>query len=301
MDVVLVPVVLEFFKHDAILLHAFHELVGPGTDRVQAKLVALLLGSLRRYHHPGAVSELRDQRRVGAFEHDVDRERIHHINVIDSGQLRLAERAGYGDMAFERELRRFGVEGLAVMKFDAGPQLDRDSLAVGRGGMGQRELWHNIETLVDIEQLVAKRSKDDAPDICPGERGIEHIRVFGQPYPQCCLSRRRPAGQCDVCGRGCGPARYFHGSPRNDHRRSGTPFEPLELSVAATAGAPTPGLRVNSDISLSSRGPGASCSFRPDIAGSSRQRWHAVACPFWSATSAGRSIRQRSIAWAQRG
>ena len=65
-DVVLVPVVREFLEHDAVLLHALDELVGPGADRMQAELVAGLFRGLRRHHHAGAVGELRDQRRVRA-------------------------------------------------------------------------------------------------------------------------------------------------------------------------------------------------------------------------------------------
>ena len=80
------------------------------------------------------------------------------------------------------------------MKFYAGPEFDRDGLAVGGGGVRQRER-HHIQILINVEQFVAKGSKDDAPDIGPGERGIEHIGVLGQPNPQSCLGRRQPAGQ----------------------------------------------------------------------------------------------------------
>ena len=133
MDVILVPVVLEFFENDAVLLHALHEFVRSGADRTQAKFVALLLSGLRRHHHAGAVGELRDQWRVRVLEHDIDRERIDHINVIDGGQLRLAERAGHAGMAFKREFGCFGVKRLAVVKFHARPELDGDRLAVGGG------------------------------------------------------------------------------------------------------------------------------------------------------------------------
>ena len=40
MDVVLVPVIGEFLEHDAILLHAFDEFIGPGANRMQSELVA---------------------------------------------------------------------------------------------------------------------------------------------------------------------------------------------------------------------------------------------------------------------
>ena len=98
-------------------------------------------------------------------------------------------------MTIDRKFGRFGVKRLAVMKFDARPELDRDGLAVGGGGVRERELRHDIQILINVEQLVAKGSKDDAPDIGPGERGIEHIRILGQPDPQRRLGRRQPAGQ----------------------------------------------------------------------------------------------------------
>ena len=59
--------------------------------------------------------------------------------------------------------------------------------------MRQRELRHDIQILVDVEQLVAERRKDDASDIGPRERGVEHIRVFGQSDAQCRLGRRQSA------------------------------------------------------------------------------------------------------------
>src|SRR5262249_22428166 len=100
------------------------------------------------------------------------------------------------------------------MEFDVWPELYADCLAVGGGLVREGELRHNIKLLVDIEQLVAKRCKDDASDIGPGERGIEHVRIFGQPDPQRRLSCRQPAGKSDVCGRRGGPTNDLHGSLR---------------------------------------------------------------------------------------
>ena len=55
MDIVLVPVIGEFLEHDPILLHAFDEFVGAGTNRMQPELVAGLLRRLWGDHHPGAI------------------------------------------------------------------------------------------------------------------------------------------------------------------------------------------------------------------------------------------------------
>ena len=57
-DVVLVPVVFEFFEDDAVLRHAFDEFIGTGADRMLAELVAFGLGRLRRHHHAGAIGQL---------------------------------------------------------------------------------------------------------------------------------------------------------------------------------------------------------------------------------------------------
>jgi hypothetical protein len=60
-------------------------------------------------------------------------------------------------VAFERELGGLGVELLAVMEFDVGPQLDGDGLAVLRGLMAERELrttlsfWSMSNSLSQID------------------------------------------------------------------------------------------------------------------------------------------------------
>ena len=70
------------------------------------------------------------------------------------------------------------------MEFHARPQLDRDLLAIGGSFMGQRELRHNIELFVDVEQLVAERCEYDASDIGAGHRRVENIRVLGETDAQ---------------------------------------------------------------------------------------------------------------------
>ena len=100
-DVVLVPIVGEFFEHDAVLLHALDELVGAGAHRMQAEPVARGFRRPRRDHHAGAVGELRDQRRERRFEREADRERVDDFDAIDRGELRLAERAGHGEVPLE--------------------------------------------------------------------------------------------------------------------------------------------------------------------------------------------------------
>ena len=162
---------------------------------MQAELVAFLFRRLGRNHHAGAIGELGDQRRIWVLQYEFDGEGIDHLDMVDAGKLRFPERAGHVDVPLDREFRGFGVERLAVMKFDAWPKLDGHRLAVGRGLVGQRELRHDVELLVDIEQLVAKGREDDASDIGAPERRIEHVGIFGKADAQVSsgLARSPPA------------------------------------------------------------------------------------------------------------
>jgi hypothetical protein len=92
------------------------------------------------------------------------------------------------------------VERFAVVEFHVRPQLDRHGLAVLRGVGGQRELRHDLQVLVNVEQLVADRREHDAPHIGARERRVEHVRILGQPDPQRGLRGHRSATQRDKCG-----------------------------------------------------------------------------------------------------
>ena len=59
-------------------------------------------------------------------------------------ELGLAERALHGEVAVEAVLGGLGVERLAVMELHAGPELDGDRLAVGRGLVAERQLRHDV-------------------------------------------------------------------------------------------------------------------------------------------------------------
>ena len=82
-----------------------------------------------------------------------------------------------------------------------GPQPNRHRPAVVGGVVRQRELGHDAELDVDVEELVAQRGEDDAPDIGAGERRIEHIRILGEPDAQRRL-RRAEADRGGERGRG---------------------------------------------------------------------------------------------------
>ena len=194
-DVGLVPVVGELLDDDAVLLHPLDELVGAGADRLLAELVAGLLRGLRRDHHAGAVGELRDERRERALEVQADGQRIDDLDLLDRRDLGPPERALHRQMALEGELRRLGIERLAVVELDVRAQLDRHRLAVVGRIMGQRELRHDVELLVDVEELVAQGREDDASDIGAGERRVEHVGILGKSDAE----RRLRARQSDGC------------------------------------------------------------------------------------------------------
>jgi hypothetical protein len=118
-----------------------------------------------------------------------------------SWALGLAERAGHGEMPFQREFGGFRVELFAVVEFYSRAQLDRHCLAVGRRFVAERELRHDVELLVDVEQLVADRGKDDAAHVGARERRIEHIRIFRESDAQGGFRLREPAGAGDEQGR----------------------------------------------------------------------------------------------------
>ena len=151
---------------------------------MQPELVAFLSCRLGRNHHAGAVGELRDQRRVGRLQHQPDGQGIDHLDVIDIGEFRFAERSRKRHVPLDREFRGLRIERFAVLEFHAGPKLDRHRLAVGGGLIGQRELRHDVELFVDVEQLVADGGEHDAADIGARQRGIEHIGVLGEADAQ---------------------------------------------------------------------------------------------------------------------
>ena len=99
-------------------------------------------------------------------------------------------------MAIKREFRGFGVERLPVVKLDAGTQFDGHFLAVGGGFVRQRELRHDVELFVNVEQLVAQRGEYDTADISPPDRRIQNIRILGQPNAQRGLGGSRCGQRC---------------------------------------------------------------------------------------------------------
>src|SRR5215216_1715694 len=121
-----------------------------------------------------------------------------------SGEYGLAERALKVHVALNREFCGLGVEWLAVMEFDARSEFDRHLLAVVGRRIGQRELRHDVQLFVDVEQLVAEGCKYDAAHVSAAHGRVEDIGVFSEPDAQRglggCLERQqqRCCGYCQA-------------------------------------------------------------------------------------------------------
>ena len=76
-------------------------------------------------------------------------------------------------------LDRGGVELLAVVEGDAGAELDRQRLAVGRPFVARRELRHDVELLVDVE-----RACRTAPRTRCGRRTCARASGRARPDPR---------------------------------------------------------------------------------------------------------------------
>ena len=160
---------------------------------MQPELVARRLGRLGRHHHAGAVGELGEQGREGLLQDELDRHRIDDFDLLDRSQIGPPVRAFHGEVTVEAVLGGRGIERLAVVELHAGPELDGDGLAVGRGFVAERQLRHDVELGVDVEQLVAERGEDDAADIGARQRRIEHVGILGEADTQVGLCRSTAA------------------------------------------------------------------------------------------------------------
>jgi hypothetical protein len=204
-----VPVARTLLQHDAILLHTLDELEGAGTHGLEAELVAGLLRHLRAQDHAGAVGELRDQRRERSLEDEANGRGVGSFDPVDRRQLGLPERALHGHVPLEAGLDGSRVHGLAVVELDARTELDGDDFSVLGDLVRQRQLRHDVELLVDVEQLVAQRGEDDAADVGARERRVEHVGVLGEADAQGGLGRGGRGGEKERDGK-AGQMKPFH-------------------------------------------------------------------------------------------
>ena len=232
----------------------------------------------------------------GALQHQLDGEGIDDVDVVERGQFRLAERARHGQVAVERKFRGLGVERLAVLELDAGPQLDRDLLAVGGGLVRQRELRHDVELFVDVEQLVAERRRTRCgrhrcapasdrecrgprPARCAAWSGPERLRRTTAATPPRSAAKRKI---------------FIDWSPMSSRLQPTAGASSLTISTPAGPAPSAPALKAATNRSSAGEKP-PSAGTMASGGGSSAVRWQAVACPVASASSCGRSMRQRSI------
>ncbi len=183
-DVGLVPVVRILLEHDAVLRHALDEPERARAHRLGAELVALGLRRLGRDHHARAIRKRREQGRERGVEIQPHRVVVDHVHRRDGRELAPTVRARHGLVPLDVVLDRGGIELLAVVKRDALPELHDQRLVVRRPLPRRRELRHDVELLVDVDQLVAQGREHDAPDERARKRGIEDVRVLGEAEAQ---------------------------------------------------------------------------------------------------------------------
>jgi hypothetical protein len=177
-----------------VLRDPFGEFVGSGAHRMDRELVAMGARRLGRHHHAGAVSKLGEQRRVGFRKLDTHGVRIDHDDRVDGLELGLPARVGRRLVALEIEAHRLGVERLAVVKGDAGPQGHGQREAVRAPRPTGRELRHIGELGVEIDELVAHGGKRHPVGDARALRRIERRRIAHHADAQR-LGRDRRRGQ----------------------------------------------------------------------------------------------------------
>jgi hypothetical protein len=180
--------------------YALDEFERPRAHRLRAELVTGRLRRLGRHHHAGAVGEHGQERGERRREVEPHRLRVDHVHARHRRKLAAPVRALHGLVAFEVELHRRGVEFLAVVERHPLAQLEGKRLVVVRPRVTGRELGHDGELLVEVEQLVAKRIEHDAADESARERRIEHIGVLGEADAQRGLRRGCACAKNERCG-----------------------------------------------------------------------------------------------------
>jgi hypothetical protein len=105
--------------------------------------------------------------------------RVNHFDMVDLVEFGSTETTGQRQMTIEAGLDRVGIHGGAVLKFDAPAQWDQQGLRIGPG-VAEGKLRHDVELLIEVEQLVAQSAEDDTAGVSGGQGWIEHIGVVAQ-------------------------------------------------------------------------------------------------------------------------
>ncbi len=158
------------------------------------ELVTGGLCRLGRDDHPGAVGQLREQRRERLVEDELYRVIVDDLDRFEGADLGLAVRARQGEVALDAELDRGRVHRLAVLELDALAQRHHQALIVVDPMPFGRELRDDLQIGADIDELVAHRDEDDAADKRARERRVENVGVFGETDAQRRLRRRGVRG-----------------------------------------------------------------------------------------------------------
>jgi hypothetical protein len=136
-----------------------------------------------------------------------------------------------------------GVERLAIVELHPGAQSDGDGLAVGRRLVTSRELRHDVGLLVDVEELVAQRGKDDAGGVKARQARIEAVGIVTQADAQVALAEGAAGGQAEGGGHGRATGSLSHdrglpcGRPTEEHALC-QGARAVRLGVTRSAGSP---------------------------------------------------------------
>ena len=194
MNVLAVPVARIALERHVILRHPLDEFERAGADGMLGEVLALLRRDLGRQDHAGPIGKLGEECARWRFQADPDRHRIDDVDMIDQRDLALAVAAGHRQVPLQRRVHCIGVERLAILEADAGPQMDHQRLRIGpliAGG----QLRHDVQLRIDVEQLVAHAGIDDAPDIGGGQGRIHRVEILPQRDFQRLRGCKRRSGQ----------------------------------------------------------------------------------------------------------
>ena len=163
MDVLRIPVARKFLQNDLLFRNPLDEAERPGADGLQPEIRALRLRRLRREDDPGAVGKLRQKRRIRCLQYQLDGQRIDHLDRLDVVDLAAPQAARHRQVTIQRIFHRIRIELLAILKQHARPQMENEMGRIFIGVAG-RELRHDVQAGIKVEQLVAHAGEHDAPD-----------------------------------------------------------------------------------------------------------------------------------------
>ena len=157
-----------------------HERTGP--RRIPAEVGPVLLHCFGRDDQPGRISEVRQERRVGGVERELDGVLVERLRVLDGGEEER-EREGPGvvvgvvlvEHPVEVELDRLSVERRAVVEADATSELEGVLGAVLADRPALRERRLDLQSPVAVAHETVVDVHEDAEVVHRGDR----VRIEG--------------------------------------------------------------------------------------------------------------------------